>query len=335
MDKKARENLVKLQERMSEWNDLDQIIDKDLEELDVDTFKLAGEILMAEAEKLDKLNEYDITAPGQTAEDVEKAVLGDHEVRFADFIEKKRNQWNSTSHAEETGIQIDQAAPETDHTSRLFDGHDQEETLETRPLPKNIIRIDDPDDLLGRQSSGSLKPATVRDEFLAPSMLRDDNPGKFLGRPALLQLSSVRNLNAWLNRYILLRDKEVWSERQIMEDFCEEALKYVTEKYSFSRLPSSLRVVFFVENPLFVYCIFSRRKDKENTKKYLKSDEKDIRPNHRKYAWAGHLYVHGRDGTNDPVELPASTFQFKPPANLYSNSARDSSVHVEPREGWE
>jgi hypothetical protein len=340
LDRKARDDLARLQERMAEWNQLDYIPDKDLEDFDQDTLKLAGELLQADAGKVDRFNEYDITAPGQTAQDVESAVLDDHEVRFSDFIERKRNLWNSTSHAEETGLLIDQIAPEVDHTAGMFGGHaedEDQETTETRPLPKNIIRIEDPDDLLGRRSAGSLKPAIIKDEFLAPTMLRDDNPGKFLGRPALSQLSSVRNLNAWLNRYILMRDREVWSERQILDDFCEEALKFVTEKYSFSRLPSSLRVVFFVENPLFVYCVFARRKDKENAKKHLKVGEKDVKPSRRRYSWAGHLYAHGRDGTNDPVELPPSTFRLLP-ASLHSNgnaTAAISSRRGGGDDGWE
>lgn len=356
LDKKAQEDLRFLKGRMTEWDTNDYIDDESLEKISHKSFELAGELMQSAPELWSKLNEYDVTAPGQKVSDVETLyghAVHDNEVGFMDFIEKKTSTWNEAKadpsvQIEAPAVAPDEADREVDHTAKAFEQEAAEAPVESRTSSRNLIRIEDPDDLLMRQTSGTLKPHGIREEFLQPGMIRDDNPGQFLSKPSYLQISSVKNVETFLNKYRLLRNRAdlVWTEGDLLSEFCDDGImKYVVEKISLHRKPESLTFVFFVENPLFVYCVFGRRKDQERYK--LKKGESQVPPNKRKYSWAGHRYCQGVDSRDLPPEqqkdrkpLPPSTFQFKPPAPvLYNNSkpasAKQAAATPSVQDGWE
>lgn len=328
-DDKAMKELKRYKQRAEEWAHLDYIPDEDLESFSEETLKLAGEMLHSDPDRFAHLTEEDLPLKDDnTAKEVARGIK---EMTFDEFIQKK------------------QASLETNNPHQVPDpvlrppGLDQEldeedEPQEAPPKMRNVIRIPDPEDLLNLPGVGTLKPQLPPEHervFSAQGMIRDDCPGQLLRDPSLLQLPCVRNLEVFLNKYRLKRDRQAYSEKDLEQDFVVSIQAKVQSCFSKTLGQSKLQFVFFLERPLFVYCVFARRQDLERYK--LKPHEKEVPRDRRKYSWAGHRYIMGRDGADDPEppsSLPPSNFQTPvkaSPIKMTSKASSSSSL----TDGWE
>lgn len=303
-DAKARKGLANLKQHMEEWKTNDYIPDSVLDEIDTSTMMLAGELMQSDAERFDKLNEWDASAPGQTAADAEGFAYdvpfpdGKKPVSWDHFIEKKK-------------AEVDPHPPRTTAGSA-----EDDEYFDPRPAPRplqpdedrgygdlssyyrnktNIIMIDDPDNLGKSEPMGRMVPKRPAPEFMAIRML-DGNHSKFLKNPTTaLSDPSVRNLESYLNRYVLGSATKVFSETEISKTFCDQMQKYVVHRYSIERTRESMIYTFFVRRPLYVYCIFGR--DVVGLDRSSKTED-------RRYRFSGYIFADGTDPEDEESLIP-------------------------------
>lgn len=349
LDKKAIEELKRYRARVEEWKTLDYIPDEDVNSFSEDTYKLAGELLHTNPELYAKLTEADMPFDDDCKNDY---AAGTKEMSFNDFIAKKQSAMNEGSDdvTEQTPPVKAPGPGSRDYSAYAFSGGEEEEEPEpVEPVreSKNIIRIPDSEDLLDLPGVGTLKPVLPREEFNSVGMIASNNPGQFLRDPNLLKLPSVRNLEAFLNKYRLNKDVDVFNEKILTLEFAEEILTKVQSCYSTNLEPSGISFVFFIERPLFVRCVFRRRKDKEKVKSNKPGEQQEVNRDRRKYSWAGHRYLMGRDSVDDPEPpkpLPPSNLslpRIKVPdqeSDIYSNTNKSlgrPSPAVQSNVGWE
>ena len=289
MDGEEQQRLYDLNRRMKKWEEDDKVTDDDLAQVDIKTLVRASEMI-DEA----YLNEYDATKPGQGYADVDEATrttssgkpLADHEVTFAELLQKKYGELHeATRYPIYDPDDADGEVP-----------NEKEPLLPTSRKPQassNLMRIEDPEDLLVRTPQGKLQPVMLKPEFLTPSSVGDNNPSKFIRNHRMEQLSSVRNLATFLNGYRLSCKSASYTEKGIENRFCEQIHpRYVQGRHSVTRTRNSMIYVFFVEQPLFIACVFGRRYDLEPQPT---QPGQDIDVQLRVYSYAGYRLLDGKE----------------------------------------
>jgi hypothetical protein len=173
----------------------------------------------------------------------------------------------------------------------------------------NIIHIEDPDATLRPDTADGLKPQMDLKNPLNmdPQSFRAHSADFFISdRSALERSASVRNIEQHLNRFQLLRDtaqEPRYSEKDIISPtsgFMSDMARCTAQSQGVHRGVSYLCLMFFVEHPLFLLCMFERDRRAERK---LKPDEEigtDAELRRRRYRWAGHRYTIGVEPPKPP-----------------------------------
>ena len=127
---------------------------------------------------------------------------------------------------------------------------------------------------------GGLVAAPIQPELLSPGILDDAGSGLLLNDRSLLEsLPGIGNLEAsFLNAYKSGRARRIaYSDEHVRRTFPQAAQRYVIsheQSYDVAEHGGIVVHVFFVQPPLFLYCVFHAVGDK-------------------RYAWSGHRWIEG------------------------------------------
>ena len=119
----------------------------------------------------------------------------------------------------------------------------------------------------------------IKPELLSPGIVDDAGAGLLLNDRSLLELSTIANLeSSFLNSYKRGRARsQIYSEELVRSAFPQAIQRFVLaheQSYDVEQYRIVVHV-FFVQAPLFLYCIFHKL------------------PSGGQYTWSGHRYIEG------------------------------------------
>ena len=308
---REREKLYSLHQQLERWKHSiaedpagdGAMMDDELDAIDEQTLWKAAEMFEADEESPDprSLNRYDVTAPGQGYGDLDETnrrtrrgrPLGAHEVTFSEMLQKR--------YGVAEGSAGDLMVVEYEN----YDAVPRDAPGPARPdAPgderKNLMKIQTTDDLLVRRPIGSLKPRTLPPDQMRPETVSGQSPYRFLRDSRMRYLPSVLNLQTFLNKFSLRRDSVPYDEATLDAYFCRDIEPYVQEKHCKARTSESLIYTFFVEHPLFLSCVFGRRRDRESDAGDI---PRDLDIQRRVYCYSGFWLAEGEEQEPGPVSL--------------------------------